>query len=69
MGLYLEVIYLLLCSFYDKFLTIYDRMVNLSTIKTVITLWREALGRLKCLGKHFITNETWDDTIVQLRDS
>ena len=64
MGLLLELIYLMFTAFYDKSLTPADRMVRASIVKTVVMIWREEMTRLKAIGDHFLTRETFKDVII-----
>ena len=64
MGLYLEVMYLLFTSFYDKSLSPSDRMVRASAVKTIMTTWSDVMTRLGVRTKHFVTPETHTDVIV-----
>ena len=66
MALYMEMMYLLLTAFYDKSLNPFERVVNVSIVKTILTLWREELLKRKVLGKHFITKPTFDDVICSI---
>lgn len=66
MVMYLEVIHLLFTAFYDKSLTPLQRVKNISIVKTILTLWREDLSKLKMRGRHFVTKQTFDDVICTL---
>ena len=66
LGLYLECMHLILVSFYDKILHPLDRLRNISTVRTVFILWREAMLSAKMLGKHFITPQTFKDLMCCL---
>ena len=66
-NLYLEIIYLIVCSFFDKSLDKsldpFTCMVYLSTVKTVLTLWQESIKKKRSLKKRFITKQTIDDVM------
>ena len=66
MGLLLEMIYLLFCSFYDKTLTPKERVYYASASKAIIVLWREKLAALKCLTRHFLTKQSFDDMVCTI---
>lgn len=64
MGLWLEIIYLTFCSFYDKSLSPEMRMTYASIVKTVVITWREAAMKSKTVTKHFVTHPTYQDFIT-----
>lgn len=66
MGLFLETIYLMVRAVFDKSLKPCKRMTYLSAAKTVFTLWKEAMGRLRIIGKHLLTKPTIDDVQCSL---
>ena len=66
MGLYLEAGYLLFCAYYYKGLNPLERIKFASASKAIMVLWRESLQKLKCLGRHFMTNHTFKDMMTAI---
>ena len=66
MGLFLEVIYMTFCAIYDQSISPEIRVLHASTARTTLILWHEAMKSQKCVGMHFITLETYKDTICLL---
>ena len=52
-GFLFEAIYLVFIAFYDKSLHPLRRIEYAASCKAMISLWREALQKQRCLGKHF----------------
>ena len=63
MGLWLEITYLVFVSFYDKSLTPEHRMTNISIVRTVLIIWREACFKNKAVTRHFLSPATYNDII------
>ena len=65
MGLYLEARYLF-CAYYYKGPNPLERIKFASASKAIMVLWRESLQKLKCLGRHFMTNQTFKDMMTAI---
>ena len=64
MGLFLELGYLIFCAYYDKTLKPAERVLYASMSKAILIKWREEIARMRCLGKFFITSQSYDDFIA-----
>ena len=56
----------LFCAYYYKGLNPLERIKFASASKAIMVLRRESLQKLKCLGRHFMTNQTFKDMMTAI---
>ena len=66
MGLFLEMGHILFCAYYDKTLTPASRVLYASASRAIMVCWREKLLKARCVGKHFITSQSYDDFLASV---
>ena len=62
----LKMGHILFCAYYDKTLTPASRVLYASASRAIMVCWREKLLKARCVGKHFITSQSYDDFLASV---